>query len=137
MDTYHSIRIGPTLEFADTLFAYAAMLRAADQQNEAVTLLQQSSSIYRKLSPDTSLMTTISEFVLASALFESGDAEEALNALNQCLGNFRRLYGSSGKAIVEPPVIGDILNYIGSIKQVDHRNTSTNVATKDIKCETN
>lgn len=120
MDTYRDLHIGPTVEFADTLFAYAVMLRTADEQDESITLLEQSTSIYRRLFGEESLATTVSMFVLASAHFESDSTEEATKLLDDCLLSFRKLYGISetgGKAIVEPPVIGDLLNYLGSAMQ--------------------
>jgi tetratricopeptide (TPR) repeat protein len=123
MDVYREMHIGPTIELADSLFAYAVTLRAADDHDESVTILEQATSIYRRLYGEQSLATVVSMFVLASAHFEADSIEDATTLLDDCLDMFRKFYGSTaletnGKAIVEPPVIGDILNYLGSAKQV-------------------
>jgi hypothetical protein len=122
MDTYHGIKVGPTIEYADALFSYAIMMRSSDEHEASVTVLEQCLSIYRKIYGENSLPAVITTFVLASSLLESDDMDPAATLLDDCLENFRKLYGdsalSSKTALVEPPVIGDILNYVASIKQV-------------------
>lgn len=81
IDTYREIRVGPTVEFADILFSFAVMLRTADEQDEAVTILEQCTQIYRRLYGEASLTTSASMFVLASAHFESDSNENALRFL--------------------------------------------------------
>lgn len=122
MDAYHGIKVGPTVEYADALFSYAVMMRAAEDHSDSVTLLEQCLSIYRKMYGEISLPATITSFVLASSLVESEEMDAAETLLDDSLENFRKLYGdsliSTNITMVEPPVIGDILNYIASAKQV-------------------
>jgi tetratricopeptide (TPR) repeat protein len=125
LEIYRELKSGPSLEYADTLFYYAAMLCSNDEHGEAVTLLEQAVSIYRRINGEDNLATTVCVYLLGSAYFnsESDFLDESVKVLDECLISFRKLLGltalESDKSIVEPPVIGDVLNMLGSANHVN------------------
>jgi tetratricopeptide (TPR) repeat protein len=151
LDSYRINQVGETTELAETYFGFGTLLSLGDDEDkdEALTLLEQALSTYRRIYGTGHISIAVAAYTLAVCLLEQNHHQEAAPLFNEALTLFRllnakrsaaqrRAYqsmksleyddeeddeegGGDGHAVKEPAVIGEILLALGSIQHAEKR----------------